>query len=247
MTDSDLDIDPTYGDAWQAIGYVYKNKEDHDKAYEAFSKAIKISPTLANLYYERAYITAYIRNDLKGAVQDYENVIKYDPNSPTGYLAKGIIEHYRKDYDKAINSYTKAEELIEESMEAYGKSIDKNDLTKLLANVNELTDLSLKVMEIITNRGIAYYDKAESLRGQLSPDAYQRLLDTAITDYNEVIKEGLGTKNARAYCNRGIAYAGKQYYRQAIKDAEMFLKLTPNHPRANEIQKLIAEWREKRK
>jgi len=260
-----IKIDPTFGDAWQAIGYAYRDKADYDNAYEAFSKAIKISPTIAPLYYERGKIMANQRADLKGAIPDFENVIKYDPNSHIGYIAKGMVEYYRKDYDKAIGTYTKAEALIAKPLMDIERNMDRIDAVKLLDIVSELADMTSKLTEILINRGVAYYAKAESLRNQLSANAYWELLDMAIADYKQAIEIGLkfGTANALAYYNRCFAYSKKaerefqmdkprlvvyrDLFKRAIADGEMFLKLAPKHPRAEQMRKAITEWKSKLK
>lgn len=236
-----IKIDPTYGDAWQELGYAYKNKADYDKAYEAFSKAIKISPALANLYYERGKIVADQRADLKGAIPDFENVVKYDPNSHIGYIAKGIVEYYHKDYDKAIGTYTKVEEIVLKPLGAAYADLKGYDVVKAMALVNEIAVLVSRFAEIRINRGVAYYDKAESLRNQLSPDICRDLLDKAIADYNSAID--IEPRNALAYYNRGKAYGKKGDYVRAITDGQIFLHLAPNHPSAPRMLQLIEEWK----
>ncbi|MBI5361033.1 MAG: protein kinase [Planctomycetes bacterium] len=236
-----IKLDPGYGDAWQELGFAYKNKADYDKAYEAFSKAINNNSALAHSYYERGKIVANQRADLKGAMPDFENVIKYDPGSLIGCIAKGIVEYYRRDYDKAIETYTKAEKLIEEPVKAAYVNMNRNNVTKALALLNKISELTLKLPEIYIGRGVACCDKAESLRNQLGPEAYQDLLDKAIADYSTAIY--VEQKNGLAYYNRGKAYSKKGDYVRAITDGQIFLHLAPKHPSAPEMLRLVEEWK----
>jgi tetratricopeptide (TPR) repeat protein len=126
-----LKIDPTYGDAYQAIGYAYKAKaaesgrspdayrELIDKAYEYFSKAIEATPTQVYSCYERALITAYIYNRPEDAIPDLEKVLQHDPQSHIGWFAKGTIELGQKKYDEAIQDYTRAIEIYPNYEQAY--------------------------------------------------------------------------------------------------------------------------------
>ncbi|MFH1228684.1 MAG: serine/threonine-protein kinase [Planctomycetota bacterium] len=157
-----LVIDPTYGDAWQVIGYAYKEKNDNNKGYESFSKAIELAPTLAYSYCERGLIS-YNRGDVKSALSDFEKVLKYDPNSHIGYFVKGFIKHKQKDYDGAITDYEKAIELNQNYAEAYNNRgsayANKGDLDKAITDWTKAIELNLNYAEAYNNRGNAYKDK----------------------------------------------------------------------------------------
>ncbi|MFH1226705.1 MAG: tetratricopeptide repeat protein [Planctomycetota bacterium] len=203
-----LKIDPTYGDAWQVIGYAYRAKaggaqsldeyrELIDKAVEAFTKAIETTPTLAYSYYERAMITAYILNKPEEATPDFEMVFKYDPGSHIGWYAKGNIANSQKKYDDAIASFTKAVELMPDYSWAYcnrGNSYsEKGDIDRAIADYTEAIRVDPKLANAYYNRGIIYNTKGE--------------YDKAIADYDETIR--IDPKYSQAYCNRGIVYDKK--------------------------------------
>ncbi|MFH1228273.1 MAG: tetratricopeptide repeat protein [Planctomycetota bacterium] len=197
-----LAIDPTFGDAWQVIGYVYKGKAKlenaanetyrnlMDKAFEYFSKAIKTTPTLAYSYYERALITLFTRNKPDEAMPDFQKVIELDPNSHIGWFSQGNINSKKAQYDEGIQNYTKAIELYPDYELAY------------------------------TNRGTCYAYKAQS---EPDTDIHRELLDKALADYQKVIE--LNRSNVQAYCNRGNTYNEMGQLDKAIADYGQAIKL----------------------
>ncbi|MFH1226595.1 MAG: tetratricopeptide repeat protein [Planctomycetota bacterium] len=215
-----LAIDSTFGDAYQVIGYAYKEKGDNDKAYEYFSKAIEATPTLAYSYYERAFITQYIRNKPDEAIADFEKVLELDPNSHIGWFAKGNIALNKQKYDDAIASFSKTIELYPEYDWAYNNRGNvyraKGEIEQAIKDLNKAIELNPKFAEAYINRGSAYQDKDE--------------LDRAIADYNEALR--LAPKLAPAYTNRGTAYQNKGELDKAIADYNEALRLDPKYANA---------------
>ncbi|MFH1227325.1 MAG: tetratricopeptide repeat protein [Planctomycetota bacterium] len=223
-----LAIDPTFGDAYQIIGYAYKAKaaesgrspdayrELIDKAYEYFTKAIEATPTLAYSYYERAMITAYTYNKLEDAISDFNKVLELDPNSDIGWLAKGTVEYHQKNYDKAIISYNKAIELNPNLADAYSSRgsiyYDKGETDRAIRDYNKAIELNPNLATAYSNRGNAYGKKGEA--------------DKAMADYTKAIE--LNPNLAEAYSNRGNVYNNKGEADRAIKDFNKAIELDPN-------------------
>ncbi|MFH1227324.1 MAG: tetratricopeptide repeat protein [Planctomycetota bacterium] len=214
-----LKIDSTYGDAYQVIGYAYMDKRDSDKAYEYFTKAIKTTPTLAYSYYERAVITAFIRDKLEEAIPDFEMVLKYDPGSHIGYFAKGQLEYYQKRYDDALVSFNKAIELYADYAEAYNNRATtyfiKGQLDNAIADYSEAIRINQNYATSYNNRAIAYNDKGE--------------FDRAIADCDKALS--LNPQFASAYHTRGNSYNGKNDSDKAIADYSQAIKLSPEESR----------------
>lgn len=114
-----LEIDPTFGQAYEVIGYACKSNHDFDQAYQSFTKAVEATPTLAYSYYERALINLFVRLKPENSLADFKQVVKYDPKSYIGYFAQGMIASSRKKYDDSINAFNQTLELLPEYTAAY--------------------------------------------------------------------------------------------------------------------------------
>lgn len=184
-----LTIDPTYGDAYQVIGYAYKDKKDYDKAYEYFSKAIEATPTQVYSCYERALIRAYIYNKPEDAIPDFEKVLQYDPDSHIGWFARGSIEFSQGKYDEAIQDYTRAIELYPDYAEAYfNRGIiyyKKSNFDVAITNYTNAIRLNPDFANAYYNRANAYADKSKTARNS---DIRHELLEQAIADWREFLR-----------------------------------------------------------
>ncbi|MEK7309933.1 MAG: tetratricopeptide repeat protein [Planctomycetota bacterium] len=237
-----LKIDPTFAEAYQLMGLVYKEKFDYPKAVECFSKAIEFSPELAYAYYERAMIMTFWDMPKK-ALPDLEMVLKYDPESYMGHFARGCIEGAQGKFDEAIESYTKVIKLHPNYSLAYSKRGSayaiKNELDLAITDFTKAIRLDPKDSEAYNNRGLVYYQKKETAK--------------AIADWTEVIR--IDPKCAEAYTNRGNTYKDKGELDKAISDYTEAIMLDPKcfevyNNRGNayddkeELDKAIADWTE---
>lgn len=261
-----LEADPTFGDAYQVIGYAYKAKATEGeqspdayqkligKAVEYFSKAIEVTPTLAYSYYERGRITAYIYNKPEGAIPDFEKVLQYDPNSYIGYFAKGTIESDQEKYDEAIKSFNKALELYPEYDQAYAgrggtyymityrggykeKEFGKAKLDKVLDKA--IADLN-EALRLNPKNAYAYSNRAQAYFMYKKDEMTQ-----AIADYTEALRLNPDPSFNNLYFNRARAYSSIGNFSKAMADAEMYLKLfqltNSDHPLALEMKNLIEQ------
>ncbi len=239
--DEALEIDPTFGLAWQEKGYAYKELRDYDKAFECFTKAIGLTPQLAYSYYERAWITQSVRKKLEDAVPDFEKVIQLDPGSHIAHFSKGYVEALRRNYDAAIAHYTKAIEIFPQYDTAYHDRgyarQQKGDLDGAIEDYSKAIEIDPTLIMAYLNRGNARSAKND--------------LDGAVADYEKVIE--IDPKNAGAYCNRGNVRARKGNHSGAVADYSKAIKLDPELAEAyysrglhsyhrGDIDKAIADW-----
>ncbi|MFH1228672.1 MAG: tetratricopeptide repeat protein [Planctomycetota bacterium] len=215
-----INIDPSFGDAYQFIGYACEDKKDYDKAYEYFTKAIEATPELAYSYYERALITAYVRHKPKLAIADFEKVLQYDPSSYMGYYAKGNMEAQQRRFDDAIASYTKAIEIHPNYAWAHRTRgclyLGKREYAKAIADFDQVLRLEPKDAKAYFVRGYTRYVKKE--------------YEQAIADYSAVIN--LEPQNTQAYYMRGFIYRIKMDLEPAIADFTELINLSPKNAEA---------------
>jgi serine/threonine-protein kinase len=219
--DDALKIDPAFGLAWQEKGYTHKEMEEYDNAFDCFTEAIKLEPTLAYSYYERAMITEEQRQNPEGAIPDFEKVVELDPNSHIGYYAKGCIESGKKKYDDAILSYTRAIEIYPQYYLAYNNRgnarVKKGEVDGAIADYN-------KAIELQPDDASAYYNRGNAL-GKRKGN-----FDGAIADFSKAIE--LRPDFVEAYCNRGVARDLKGDVDSAIADYNKVIELNPDDAEA---------------
>jgi tetratricopeptide (TPR) repeat protein/predicted Ser/Thr protein kinase len=246
-----LKIDPSFGDAYQVIGYAYKDLKDYKKAIEYFSKAITNTPTLVYSYYERGIILYFIHNDIAGAVNDFSKVTELDPNSHLGYFAKGVVECERKNYEQSLANFNRAIELKTDFAQAYSSRgvvySMKGDFERAISDFNKAIEFRSNYAVTYYNRGIAYHMKRDLERAiadfnkaiELQPNfayayGYRGIvydnkgdLERAMADYNKAIE--LQPNLAEAYHNRGYTYYKKGDLERAIADFNKAIELQPNY------------------
>ena len=221
-----IEIDPSYSEAYQAIGFAYEEIWDYDEAFKYFNKAIEANPTLAYSYHERGIINYFVRNRFEDAIEDFTNVIKYDPEGHLGYFSRGMIESYQNKHEQAIKSYTESIRIYPQYYQAYlNRGVAYYNLDKLdeaIGDYIEAIGLNPKGADAYANRGAAYRKKAERA---LSQDSFRELINKVMTDYNEAIR--INDKYAMAYRNRGNLYKQMNEIDKAIDDYNTAIRLDP--------------------
>ena len=248
-----LKIDPASGEAYQILGYAYNDKKEYDTAYKHFSKAIELTPALAYSYYGRAIITSVIYEKPDEAIADFQMVVKYDPESYIGYIAKGNLEMKQNKTDDALKSYSTAIELNPKHNLAYlnRASIyrDKGDFEKALDDADTGIELQPQyaraymtrssIYARINNIDLAIADCTKSI--SLEPTAMSycirgdyRLMkmepDKAIADFTKAL--ALDHSLLTVFVRRGDAYTDKGDFERALDDYATVIHMVPDAPQS---------------
>lgn len=242
-----LKIYPKFGDAFQVLGFAYKDLKQYDKAYEYFTKAIEATPTLAYSYYQKGWIAAFVWGNFEKALPDFKKVLEHDPNSDIGYFSQGVIYSMKGDHDQGIIYYDKAIQLNPEYQDAYRNRATsyshKGDFKKALKDFDKAIDLDPDDEAVYNNRGGAYRKTGDNKHAiedfsraiQLNPGfpnawynlavsyEQEKLFDKAIENYSAVItlnQDFVG----EAYRHRGNVYYERNEYDNAIADYTQALR-----------------------
>ena len=126
--------------------------------------------------------------------------------APHVYLLRGFVYQLQKEYDCAIEDFTKAIELNPNYADAYynrGLAYQsKGEVDRTIEDFTKAIELNPNYADAYYNRGLAYYDKGEHGR--------------VIEDFTKVIE--LKPDDAIVYNNRGVAYSKKGEYDSALAD-----------------------------
>lgn len=212
-----IKIDGSFGDAYQVMGYAYKEKRNYKMAVECFTKAIESSPDLESSYYERGYITAFIDKKPAEAKVDMEKVVKGDPNSHLAWFAKAVIALTEANYDKTIDCFTKAlreKPNYAEAHYALGYVYqEKDDICNAIEKYLEAVKYKSDFVE-------AYFALARAYGNGKD-------WDNAVTNYSRVIT--FIPDHLEAHLLRGDAYYNKKEIEKAIQDYSRVIELSPNN------------------
>ena len=139
--DRAIEIDRKCALAFNNRGYTKYKKEDYKGALEDYNKAILLNPNFKMAidnkakmisevcieddkdFTEKFYLSlgiSYInQGDLKNALENFNEVLKYNTNLDLAYFYKGVTEQHLGKNDDAIQSYTKAIEINKKMIDAY--------------------------------------------------------------------------------------------------------------------------------
>ncbi len=198
-------------------GLILANLKRYPEAIAALNKAIEIKPLFTS-YFARGLIRKQSK-DYQGALFDYNQVLKLQPDYGLVYGLRCVVRKELKDYQGAIADCDTIIKLQPDFAIAY--SIRGLIRQELKDYQRAIADYS-KAIELEPD-GITY-----SLRG----DVRRKLEDYqgALFDYNQVIK--LEPNNAGAYVDRGIVRVQLKDYQGALFDYNQAIKLEPNDANA---------------
>jgi len=195
--------------------YVESNDPDHPRTTITVSGFIRDSqqtPFMVGKYY-------FSRGEYDKAIIEFEKSIESNPDQTENYyylgqcyLQKGIIEYNNKNIFKAYSLYRKANEISEQVIPKYEKTIEDNpeDLNSYLrlGYIYEVKSIVPFINEY--DKALEYYLKALDLTTSSSPAG-----NTGIIIY----------LNTRI----GYIYFEKKKYSQAIEYLEMAEKMSPQN------------------
>ena len=107
-----IEIDPNFALAYSALGSSYVNRVlkglgqagDHDKAKNAFKKALALDPRLLEARMQMVFI--YLTEGQKQKARTAVEVLREEyPNDPGVQFVRGVVARLDGDYDKAMRSY----------------------------------------------------------------------------------------------------------------------------------------------
>ena len=200
---------PVYGQDtdgnWYRKGMFFNRSGQHDKAIEAFTKAIEADPEHANAYNNRGAVW-YAKKEWDKAIADYTRAIEIDPGSAAFYINRGAVWFKQGHYKKTISDYNKAIDIDPGSADAFNNRgmtwyfLAQYD--RAVADYSKAIGINPDNHEYHNNRGAAYFRKNQ--------------YDRSIVDYSRAVT--LDPASSNAYKNRGIAWFKKGFYDRAVAD-----------------------------
>ncbi|WP_341524797.1 tetratricopeptide repeat protein [Nostoc sp. UHCC 0302] len=162
----------------------------------------------------------YHKGDYKGAIADYNQAIKINPNYADAYYKLGLAHRDSGDNQKAVEDLQKATELFAVQGKKADAKRSQGVIRYLLKDYKGAITASTEAIRLNPNDAQAY-----NIRG--TARYYLGDKQGAIADFNFVLK--INPNFAPAYSNRGLARYDLGDKQGAIADHNLALKINPNY------------------
>ena len=212
-----IDLDNTNKFLYMYRADCYAEKSDTVNALSDYESSIKLSNTYLQAYIERAKYYHYTLKDYKKAIDDYDMVLKINPEFDFVYTEKANCKLYLNDTEGAIK-------------ELSNSLLWKNDnalLYKLRAEIYSTLKL---YSEAIDDYTLALFQSPFDVNCYLSRAILYSKIDdpvSAIKDYQEYIK--FNVNDPTAYNNIAYAYMSIEEYNLAEFNFNQALKYNKYH------------------
>ena len=218
---------------WFEKGYASSISRNYSDAIDAFSKAIELSPRMANSYLNRG--TNYLLvGKHSQAIEDFDRVIEINPKYAAAYYNRGLSSTGLGNYRQGIEDFDKAIELNPKFAEAYhnrGSTYERlGNYKRAMEDFDRAIELNPKMAVAYVGRGYSYFKLA--YHNQATTNDKLSNYKHAVENFNKAIE--LDPNMAVAYFGRGAAYGQLNNHKQANEDIKAAARL--GH---NEAQKIL--------
>jgi tetratricopeptide (TPR) repeat protein len=212
--------------------YWYSSNSLCEKAADAFTKAIELSPYYADAYCGRgiSYCVldrlgpCYCKNSSK-SLSDLDKAVELEPYNDYFCFRRGLHYKHNNNEIMAMKDFDKSIELNQHNMWAY---FHRGDLYYKIGNYNKALKDYDRAVEI-DPRNVAAHNKLGLAYSQLEDHT------KAIREFSLSIE--LDPQNKKLYYNRGIEYNNLGNYEEAIRDFKRALDIDPNFKEAETLLK----------
>jgi tetratricopeptide (TPR) repeat protein len=155
-----LTIEPDHGIAKHNLSVLQSKSGNKQQAETILTDVLESDSSMSYAYLQRAQ-QRFEAGYYKGALEDYNSVLKIEDNDPELFLARGLTREKLKDFQGAFSDYTKAIDLKEDMVKAWVNR--GNVLLKLNRHNDAIEDYSVAITyapdlaAAFYNRGIAKY------------------------------------------------------------------------------------------
>lgn len=151
-----LKIDPENSLALHNLAVLKSLTGDDESAEKLLSESIDKNNKLPYPRAERAY-QRLLKNDLAGALEDYNEVVRLEPNDPTNYLHRGLVKEKMSDYDGALDDFSKAIGLDEKNPRAW---VSRGNMMSRLNHWTEAIEDYTIAISLDEKHGLAFHNRA---------------------------------------------------------------------------------------
>ncbi|MDB9478202.1 tetratricopeptide repeat-containing serine protease family protein [Dolichospermum circinale CS-537/03] len=213
-----IQLQPNNPNLYNQKYVVLSDLKRYKEAAAAINKAIELSPRAA-FYNNRGNVRNEL-GDKPGAIDDFNQAIKFNPNLAQAYYNRGNVRDELGDKQGAIDDYTLAIKINPNyALAYYNRGVVRNELGDKQGAIDDYTQaikINPNYAEAYSNRGNVRYESGDK--------------QGAIDDYTLAIK--INPNYAQAYNNRGNVRDDLGDKPGAIDDYTLAIKFNPNYAEA---------------
>jgi tetratricopeptide (TPR) repeat protein len=235
LFDKALELDSGFVPAHNNRALLNLYFQHYDLAVFDFTQVIKFSETDDDRHsamQDRATAKGY-NKDYKGAIQDYDFLIKAHPNDADLYLNQGVMYSSCKQLDSAMSLYKKGLAINPQHQALLN---NMGMLMIRLQDYNAAIGYFKKAIELNPDEPFAYNNTGFALIKLNKPKEALEYIDHSLTLYPQ---------NSYAYKNRAIALIAIGNKNEACTDLANAVKLGYSKTYDDEVDKLMAMYCEK--
>jgi predicted TPR repeat methyltransferase len=221
-----LQEDPDSGAVLNALGNVYLDQDQPEKAREVFEKAAKLDPPHLSACYNLGRLKQMAR-DYHGAIEIYRDVVKQQPKFGLAWNNLGVAYREIGEPDESISCFRRAVAFAPDMAEAWNNLGVAQDESQLIENA--LTSYQ-KAIEIQPDYASAHFNLGVSLqkleRFREAEDQYKRVLEIQPDDEAATfMRQSLGTTTTpdaapAAHVRRIFDQCAGTFEKTLVKDLE---------------------------
>ena len=169
---------PDWGPALNALGTVFLDQSQSDKARKVFQKASELIPPYLPACYNLARLKQQ-ENDLRGAINIYRTILKREPRYGQAWNNLGIAYREIGEQDQALSCFRKAVAFAPDMAQAWNNLGVAQDECNMIENASKSYG---KAIEIQPDYPSAHFNLGVSLqklsRFKEAEDHYKKVLET---------------------------------------------------------------------
>jgi|SRR5690554_2855944 len=211
-----IEISPIFLQAHTNLAYTYLADDKSDLAEAQFLQITTIDETVHLPFFELGTL-AELKDSVNLAISYYSKAIERKSNEKKYYYQRGIQYFKLKQYEDAIQDFSKVVLIDNKFADAYN---DRGSAYKLTGNMDKAIADYTKAAELDKKTGLAYNNLGSLYREQKEYDRSIKAYDKAIL---------IDQNNYLAWNNRGFAKFEKGDYQNALSDFKRVNLLKPDY------------------
>lgn len=200
--------------AWRMLARIETRLGNRQKALEAYNRIIEINPEDTEALF-KAGLICLEKEDLTRAGNLADNLASKFPNRPEGFLLKGLVFYYGKDFGKAVVELQKSLRIKPDPRTYYYLGLSHYQLKEMESSLSQFQ----KVLD--------YNPSFTSARLMVSLILLnQKRLDDALIEAGKVLRQN--SNPALAHNIIGSVFMAKERYDEALAEFDRAIELEPN-------------------